>query len=93
MRALDLTIEQSWRRGGPAAYGSYAIGKRLQTLFKYVSLRGQRVLDLGCGNGCYTKEMAQHARSVVGVDVEFARAGIDVVQDRCLMVELQNIGK
>jgi|ERR1700716_3473912 predicted CoA-binding protein len=23
----------------------------------------------------------------------FARAGIDVVQDRCLMVELQNIGK
>ena len=72
MPALDLIAEQSWRRGGPAAYGSYAIEKRLQTLFKYVSLRGQRVLDLGCGNGCYTKEMAQYARSVVGVDVELS---------------------
>jgi ubiquinone/menaquinone biosynthesis C-methylase UbiE len=72
MRALDLTAEQSWRRGGPAEYGSYAIEKRLQTLFRYVSLRGQRVLDLGCGNGCYTTEIAQRARSVVGVDVELS---------------------
>jgi 2-polyprenyl-3-methyl-5-hydroxy-6-metoxy-1,4-benzoquinol methylase len=72
MPALDLTVEQSWRRGGPAAYGSYAVEKRLETLFKYLSLRGRRVLDLGCGNGCYTKEMARRAQSVIGVDLELS---------------------
>jgi 2-polyprenyl-3-methyl-5-hydroxy-6-metoxy-1,4-benzoquinol methylase len=72
MSIVDFITEQSWRHGGPAAYGSYAIEKRLQTLFKYVSLRGRRVLDLGCGNGCYTKEMAQRAQSVIGVDLELS---------------------
>lgn len=72
MATLDSIVEHSLRRGGPAAYGSYAIEKRLQTLFKYVSLRGQQVLDLGCGNGCYTQEMAQTARSVIGVDLELS---------------------
>ncbi len=72
MASLDSIAELSWRRGGPAAYGSYAIEKRLQTLFRYVSLRGRRVLDLGCGNGCYTREMAQRARSVIGVDLELS---------------------
>jgi ubiquinone/menaquinone biosynthesis C-methylase UbiE len=72
MSIVDATTELSWRRGGPAAYGSYAIEKRLQTLFKHVSMHGQRVLDLGCGNGCYTKEMAQRAKSVIGVDVELS---------------------
>src|SRR5690348_2530333 len=70
--SLDATSELSWRRGGPAAYGSYAIEKRLQTLFKHVSLCGRRVLDLGCGNGCYTQEMAHRAQSVIGVDIELS---------------------
>ena len=70
MATLDLAAELSWRRGGPASYGSYAIEKRLQTLFRHLSLHGQQVLDLGCGNGCYTQEIAKHAQSVVGIDVE-----------------------
>src|ERR1700736_5456153 len=72
MGTLDLSAERAWRRGGAAPYGSYAIEKRLRTLFKHVSLQGQRVLDLGCGNGCYTQEIAQRARSVVGVDVQLS---------------------
>ena len=72
MSTLDLTTEHSWRRGGPAAYGSFAIEKRLQVLFKHLSLRNRRVLDLGCGNGSYTQEMAERAHSVIGVDAELS---------------------
>lgn len=55
--------------GGPAAYGSYAITKRIQKIDETVNLKGKRVLDLGCGNGCYTAELARRAAYVCGVDI------------------------
>src|SRR2546423_612646 len=55
--------------GGPASYGSYAVSKRMGKIDKTLDLRGMRVLDLGCGNGCYTQELARRAESVCGIDL------------------------
>jgi exopolysaccharide biosynthesis WecB/TagA/CpsF family protein len=63
--AAQLTIQL----GGPASYGSYAVAKRMAKIDKTLDLRGMRVLDLGCGNGCYTEELARRAEFVCGIDV------------------------
>ena len=55
--------------GGPASYGSYAVSKRMEKIDQTLDLRGMRVLDLGCGNGCYTQELAQRAESICGIDL------------------------
>ena len=57
------------RLGGPAAYGSYAVSKRIGRIDKTLDLRGMRILDLGCGNGCYTAELARRAEYVCGIDI------------------------
>jgi len=58
--------------GGPAGYGSYAVEKRIRKLDQSLSLRGMKVLDLGCGNGCYTRELALRAKVVIGLDVQMS---------------------
>jgi len=60
------------RLGGPAGYGSYAVEKRIGTLEPALPLRGRRLLDLGCGNGCYTLELARRAAWVCGVDIQIS---------------------
>ncbi len=37
-----------------------------------LSLQGMRVLDVGCGNGCYTLELARRAASVCGLDIQMS---------------------
>ena len=56
--------------GGPVSYGSYGAEKRLEKIDEMVDLKGKRVLDLGCGNGCYTVELARRAAFVCGVDLQ-----------------------
>jgi 2-polyprenyl-3-methyl-5-hydroxy-6-metoxy-1,4-benzoquinol methylase len=58
--------------GGPAGYGSYAVAKRIHKLDAALSLVGKRVLDLGCGNGCYTIELSSRADWVCGLDIQLA---------------------
>jgi exopolysaccharide biosynthesis WecB/TagA/CpsF family protein len=58
------------RLGGPAAYGSYGVRKRIEKIDEMLDLEGKHVLDLGCGNGCYTAELARRAASVCGVDIQ-----------------------
>ena len=72
MSELDVSTAESWRLGGPAFYGSYAIEKRMRTLLRHVSLDGRRVLDLGCGNGSYTREIARRAGFVIGLDAQLS---------------------
>ena len=66
----SLCVPPSVRLGGPAAYRSYAIVKRIETLTAFMPLEGLQVLDLGCGNGCYTEELARRASRIVGVDAQ-----------------------
>lgn len=56
--------------GEPAPYGSYAVKKRIEKIDEALELAGRTVLDLGCGNGCYTQELARRAASVCGVDIQ-----------------------
>jgi ubiquinone/menaquinone biosynthesis C-methylase UbiE len=57
------------RLGGPAPYGTHAIVKRLQVIDEHLSLRGKRILDLGCGIGSYTEKLAQRAQWTCGLDI------------------------
>jgi SAM-dependent methyltransferase len=58
--------------GGPASYGSFAVKKRMGKIDEILDLKGKRVLDLGCGNGCYTAELALRAACVCGVDIQIS---------------------
>jgi len=68
-RLKTVLTDASIRLGGPASYGSYAVAKRIGKIDKTLDLRGLRVLDLGCGNGCYTEELARRAEFVCGIDL------------------------
>jgi exopolysaccharide biosynthesis WecB/TagA/CpsF family protein len=70
-KATDLPFwaETSIKLGRPAPYDSYAVSKRMGTIDKTLNLNGMRVLDLGCGNGCYTAELARRAEYVCGIDL------------------------
>lgn len=57
------------RLGGPAPYCTYAVVKRIHVIDEHLSLQGKRVLDLGCGIGSYTEELAQRAQWICGLDV------------------------
>ncbi len=71
-RADDPHASDWAKLGGPASYGSYAVSKRIGKLDQEVSLEGMRVLDLGCGNGCYTAELVRRAQWVCGVDIQMS---------------------
>jgi len=61
-----------WARfGRPAEYGSYGVTKRLEKIDQAFSLAGMRLLDLGCGNGSYTVELARRAAWTCGLDLQF----------------------
>jgi exopolysaccharide biosynthesis WecB/TagA/CpsF family protein len=71
-RATDLPSSEgtSIKLGGPAPYDSYAVSKRMGKIDKTLNLNGMRVLDLGCGNGSYTAELARRAEYVCGIDLQ-----------------------
>ncbi len=64
--------QQSRALGEPAAYGSYAVKKRIGKIDQALSLRGMRLLDLGCGNGSYTGELWRRAGWVCGIDFQWS---------------------
>lgn len=59
--------------GQPIRHGYSGVQKRLGMARRFLSWRDARLLDLGCGNGAYTLEMAREAASVAAVDVEAER--------------------
>src|SRR5207253_1273786 len=56
--------------GGTIHAGESAIAKRLGAFERHWPLRGQRLLDVGCGNGMYTIRMAEHFDETHAIDVE-----------------------
>src|ERR1043166_10126678 len=50
-------------------------------------VRGRRILDLGCGEGGYARELARHGAQVVGVDG--SERMIDIARRRAKEEELE----
>ena len=40
----------------------------LKYLFQLVTIKGKNVLEIGCGNGRFTRILGKYAKSVVGID-------------------------
>lgn len=64
--------DQYWKRVGyrdsaDAVMQAFALPK-LEFIRQYVELADARLLDVGCGNGAFTRLFAQVCRYVVGVD-------------------------
>ncbi|CAN5837595.1 hypothetical protein BH24ACT3_BH24ACT3_05130 [soil metagenome] len=59
--------------GWPEPYESRGIGRRIELMESIWPLRGERLLDLGCGNGSYTTAMADGFDQIVGVEIEPVR--------------------
>ena len=55
--------------GKPASYGDFVLGRRLELIDAMGGLRGQRLLDVGCGNGAQTVRVLDRFQEVVGLDV------------------------
>ncbi|MBI3609165.1 MAG: class I SAM-dependent methyltransferase [Nitrospirae bacterium] len=72
MDGSDQRVDSLARLGGPAGYGSYAVTKRIGVLDRNLSLTGMKLLDLGCGNGCYTQELMLRAAWVCGLDIQMS---------------------
>jgi SAM-dependent methyltransferase len=53
-----------------SAFGERGIVKRLDALAERVDLRGDRLLDIGCGDGAYTVRLAGDFNSVDAIDVQ-----------------------
>ncbi len=53
-----------------SARGPRNIGRRLELIDKLAPLAGDRLLDIGCGNGAYTVEMASRFERVDAIDIE-----------------------
>lgn len=67
----SFPIEQNQQVVMRPRFGAKNLFKRLQAkeIFECLSLRNQRVLDFGCGNGFFSIECAKRGASVLGVDV------------------------
>ncbi|MDQ1378979.1 MAG: hypothetical protein QOE15_3152 [Acidimicrobiaceae bacterium] len=68
--------------GCPVVYGASAVAKRLGAFARHRALEGDRLLDVGCGNGAYTTILGRGFREVHAIDIEPER--IKDFQDRRL---------
>lgn len=46
----------------------FAVKSRLSLIERYIDLKNKCILDIGCGNGVYTTEIAKRAKYVIGID-------------------------
>lgn len=72
-------VEPRWGEGRDLSLGwpepldSIGIDRRLELLGDIVPLRGEALLDVGCGNGSYTERLAGSFERITGVEVESQR--------------------
>lgn len=59
--------------GRSSTKGERGISKRLDALDTHVHLHGERLLDVGCGDGTYTLRMAPVFQQVEAIDIQPGR--------------------
>lgn len=73
-RATELVEGQrALSLGWPQRYGSAGVQRRIEKMSSLWPLTGERLLDLGCGNGSYTTVMAAGFEETYGVEIETRR--------------------
>ena len=61
-------------KGIPTGSSKYIINKRIKKIEQYCSFKNKTVLDVGCGDGKYTYEIAKKTnKRVVGIEIESKR--------------------
>jgi len=64
------------------SYIEQEIGQRLLDRLKYLKFEPQRILDIGCGNGWLTEELAAMYPSCAVIGVDFSKAMIAIANQR-----------
>lgn len=64
--------------GKSSAFGERGISKRLDALARRTDLRGDRLLDIGCGDGAYTIRLADGFNRVDAIDIQADRLALFV---------------
>lgn len=85
------------RPGAPIEYGTLGVARRLTLIRKFINLEGKSILDVGCGNGALTLELAKYAKNCEVVDMEESQlvifrtkakdTGLTNYQVRCMDVQ------
>lgn len=55
-----------------------APGMEIRVIQRWVELKGRRILELGCGDGRLTRELAPLASTVVAIEPDRARLAIEI---------------
>jgi len=55
--------------GSSASYNSYYVQRHLSKVEEYTDLTGKIILDIDCGSGAFTVEMAKKGNKIMGIDV------------------------
>lgn len=79
-------MESSCGLGKSSAHGDRGLTKRLTALGRQSELRGERLLDIGCGDGAYTVHLAENFDRVDAIDIQTDRIALfeERLQDNSL---------
>jgi SAM-dependent methyltransferase len=66
-------MQSSLGLGKSSAHGERGVTKRLHGLARQSDLRGDRMLDVGCGDGIYTVRLAENFERVDAIDIQADR--------------------
>lgn len=69
-------MDQPLGLGKSSAKGERGITKRLDALARQTPLRGDRLLDIGCGDGAYTVRLAESFGQVEAIDIQQDRLAL-----------------
>lgn len=70
--SFDLHGEDFWNPQGPYRSLHHINPARLQFIERFIDLRGQKILDIGCGGGILSEAMAHKGAIVSGIDLSEA---------------------
>lgn len=72
-KGTGMTATRPLGLGKSSAFGDRGITKRLDALGRHAELKGHRLLDIGCGDGAYTRILADDFDLIDAVDIQLDR--------------------
>ena len=69
-RGATIDPSRTLTLGWPEAYNAAGVRRRIDRMSELNPIAGERLLDVGCGNGSYTTAMAEGFQEIYGVELE-----------------------